>query len=235
MRSYRGFQSDETKILLEDLLTRPEQYVASIERYSCSIVTIVGWGRRISRLNDPVAERAIAFMDIVNAVIPGQAKMEVVPALAKLPWWINPLPSIIENATQNMTRYWFALAEEGAKYGSENNFSKRLLKEHEENGLSWKEVSNLTSNLIGGGVDTTSGSMVSLILAMCVFRDKQRNAQEELDRVVGRDRMPDWDDEECLPYITATVQEVLRWRTVTILGGIPYVHPSSLSSSPLTL
>lgn len=231
MRSYRGFQSNEAKILLEDLLTLPEEYVASIERYSCSIVTIVGWGRRISRLNDPVAERAIAFMDIVNAVIPGQAMMEVIPALAKLPWWINPLPSIIGKATQKMTRYWFALAEEGAKYGSENNLSKRLLKEHEENGLSWKEVSNLTSNLIGGGVDTTSGSMISLILAMCVFRDKQRKAQEELDSVVGRDRMPDWDDEESLPYITATVQEVLRWRTVTILGGIPYVLPSSSSPS----
>lgn len=64
--------------------------------------------------------------------------------------------------------------------------------------------------------------MISFILAMCVFKDKQKKAQEELDRVVGRDRSPDWSDEASLPYVNALANEVLRWRTVTILGGIPH-------------
>lgn len=64
--------------------------------------------------------------------------------------------------------------------------------------------------------------MISFILAMCVWPEVQRKAQEEIDRVVGRDRSPTWDDESSLPYITACVTEVLRWRTVTILGGIPH-------------
>ena len=38
-----------------------------------------------------------------------------------------------------------------------------------------------------------------------------RKAQEELDRVVGRDRLPDFSDRENLPYIDAVVKEVLRW------------------------
>lgn len=87
---------------------------------------------------------------------------------------------------------------------SEISFSKRLIKEQEASGLSWGEVGNLTSNLIGGGVDTTSSSMVSFILATCCFPEKQRRAQEELDRAVGRDRMSTWEDEDALPYITAT-------------------------------
>ncbi|KXT04600.1 hypothetical protein AC578_8685 [Pseudocercospora eumusae] len=58
VRAYRDFQSSETKILLEDLLTRPENYIPAIERYSCSIVSIFGWGRRIKDINDPVASAA---------------------------------------------------------------------------------------------------------------------------------------------------------------------------------
>ena len=36
--------------------------------------------------------------------------------------------------------------------------------------------------------------------------------QEELDRVVGRDRLPEISDRENLPYIGAILKEVLRWQ-----------------------
>jgi cytochrome P450 len=38
-----------------------------------------------------------------------------------------------------------------------------------------------------------------------------RRAQEELDKVVGNDRLPDFSDEVDLPYTSAIVKEVLRW------------------------
>ena len=41
--------------------------------------------------------------------------------------------------------------------------------------------------------------------------DIQAKAQDELDRVVGRERLPDFDDKDSLPYITALCKEVLRW------------------------
>jgi len=40
-------------------------------------------------------------------------------------------------------------------------------------------------------------------------------AQEELDRVVGKDRLPEYSDREDLPYIDAVVKEVLRWNPPT--------------------
>lgn len=46
-------------------------------------------------------------------------------------------------------------------------------------------------------------------------------AHEELDRVVGRDRLPDFTDQEDLVYCNAIVQEILRWRTV-IAGGLAH-------------
>ena len=38
-----------------------------------------------------------------------------------------------------------------------------------------------------------------------------RKAQEELDRVLGSERLPDFSDQEDLPYIFAIVKEPFRW------------------------
>jgi len=38
-----------------------------------------------------------------------------------------------------------------------------------------------------------------------------RKAQEELDRVVGNERLPELSDQENLPYISALMKELLRW------------------------
>jgi hypothetical protein len=68
IRDHREFQQNEGKILTLDLLNDPDQYVLSIERYSVSVVSIVGWGRRINRINDPVAQAALAIMEGVDLV-----------------------------------------------------------------------------------------------------------------------------------------------------------------------
>ena len=206
-------------------MDRPDDYELSIERYSCSVVSIIGWGRRIDKMNDYVAQLALRVMEAVELVVPGVWIVDSIPLLAKLPkWlsWIYRMPQAKLNQSLRVRRYFAALSREGAQ-SQEENFAKRLYREQDQNNLDDAEIATLTANLIGGGVDTTSGTMVTFILAMCVFPEVQCKAQEELDRIVGKqDRSPNWDDENSLPYIKAVVSEVLRWRTVTILGGIPH-------------
>jgi len=48
-------------------------------------------------------------------------------------------------------------------------------------------------------------------LACLVFPEWIEAAQQELDRVVGADRLPDFKDRPSLPFIEAIVREVLRW------------------------
>jgi cytochrome P450 len=38
-----------------------------------------------------------------------------------------------------------------------------------------------------------------------------KKSQEELDRVVGKDRLPDFSDKGNLPYVDAVIKEVFRW------------------------
>jgi len=56
------------------------------------------------------------------------------------------------------------------------------------------------------------------MLAMIAYPEKQKKCQEELDRVIGPARMPTFEDRNNLPYVSATVRELLRWRPVIPLG-----------------
>ena len=53
---------------------------------------------------------------------------------------------------------------------------------------------------------------------MLLFPEVQKKAQQELDRVVGTDRLPDLSDQSELPYITAIMKEVFRWAILLPLG-----------------
>ena len=60
--------------------------------------------------------------------------------------------------------------------------------------------------------------MQTFLLAMALYPEVQKKAQAELDAVVGRNRLPDFDDRDSLPYITAITKECLRWLTVAPFG-----------------
>ncbi|RMD40868.1 hypothetical protein DV735_g4277, partial [Chaetothyriales sp. CBS 134920] len=74
-----------------------------------------------------------------------------------------------------------------------------------------KAIKSTSAIMYAGGADTTSSSVTSLILALMLFPAVQKTAQEEIDAVVGTDRLPDFGDREKLPYLNAVVKETLRW------------------------
>jgi Cytochrome P450 len=67
---------------------------------------------------------------------------------------------------------------------------------------------------------------MSFIVATLVRPEIQTMAQEELDAVTGRERLPTFEDRPRLPFVDAISKEVLRWRPVTPLGEFPTKHSS---------
>lgn len=53
---------------------------------------------------------------------------------------------------------------------------------------------------------------------MTLYRSAFKRAREELDRVVGTDRLPAFTDRPQLPFINALMKEILRWQTVGPVG-----------------
>lgn len=71
----------------------------------------------------------------------------------------------------------------------------------------------------------TVSALVSVFLALTLYPDVKKLAQAELDSVVGRDRLPTFDDRIRLPYIDAFCKEVLRWHMVLPLGTYVQMPP----------
>jgi cytochrome P450 len=72
-------------------------------------------------------------------------------------------------------------------------------------------------------------ALYTFVLAMVQHPEVARKAQADIDRVVGQ-RLPDFSDQESLPYISAIIQEVLRWKPVA-----PLVRRDSKNRSPLLI
>ena len=67
------------------------------------------------------------------------------------------------------------------------------------------------ASLYGAAADTTVVSLTAFTLAMLRYPSVQQKAQQEIDAVVGRSRLPTFKDREKLPYVNALVKEVSRW------------------------
>jgi len=52
---------------------------------------------------------------------------------------------------------------------------------------------------------------------MLLYPDCQARAREEIDAVIGLDRLPELSDRESLPYVESIVQEAFRYCRRVIL------------------
>ncbi|CAE7138980.1 unnamed protein product, partial [Rhizoctonia solani] len=75
--------------------------------------------------------------------------------------------------------------------------------------------------LFGGGTETTANVFLVFVLAMIFHPEAQTRAQEEIDRVIPKGRLPVMGDREHLPYTNRLIKEVLRWRPA-VPTGIPH-------------
>ncbi|GAA96807.1 uncharacterized protein L969DRAFT_97149 [Mixia osmundae IAM 14324] len=84
----------------------------------------------------------------------------------------------------------------------------------ERHGISQLDLAFIAGNLLTAGGDLPEITLEIFVLAMVHHPMVARKIQEELDSVVGRDRMPTFADEAKLPYTRAAILEVQRWRTL---------------------
>lgn len=56
------------------------------------------------------------------------------------------------------------------------------------------------------------------MLAVVLYPEAQKKAQEEIDNVIGMYRLLDYGDQKSLPYVEAFYREVMGWHPVLPLG-----------------
>ncbi|XP_019358289.1 PREDICTED: steroid 17-alpha-hydroxylase/17,20 lyase [Gavialis gangeticus] len=105
-----------------------------------------------------------------------------------------------------------------AKFNMENNNSRL------DPGLELSDDHLLMTvgDIFGAGVETTTTALKWAVIYMLHYPEVQRKIQEELDQQLGLERRPQLSDRQRLPYLEATISEVLRIRPVAPLL-IPHV------------
>jgi hypothetical protein len=77
------------------------------------------------------------------------------------------------------------------------------------------------SVMVEAGAETTSTFLTNFILLLAVYSDIAKKVQDEMDRVVGNDRLPELDDYKRLPYLQTVVNEV---RLLSFSADKPCLH-----------
>jgi 26-hydroxylase len=67
-------------------------------------------------------------------------------------------------------------------------------------------------------METIKSSILWMIVFMLRNPDVKRRVQEELDAVVGRNRLPNMEDMARLPYTETTILETLRMSSIVPLA-----------------
>ncbi|XP_071486813.1 cytochrome P450 2J6-like [Diadema antillarum] len=78
-------------------------------------------------------------------------------------------------------------------------------------GFKEEYLPSLIGDIFAAGTDTTACSMYWLMILTIKYPKYQLRVQEELDRVVGRHRLPRQSDRSSLPFVNAFLAETLRF------------------------
>ncbi|CDO77905.1 hypothetical protein BN946_scf184692.g3 [Trametes cinnabarina] len=229
--AYNEIQSLESMVLLNELLVDPKHYEKHLQRFAASVATSVTYGRRVKSVDEWIVKENMAAMDFRAlhedlTSIPGKYLVESLPWLLKLPrslqWFRREPEEHRQRDVALLTHLLDDVKERMADGTAPDCLTSQTVANQEKNGMSDLEIAYTVSSPFGAGIETTAGTLCILFLAMLHFPDAMKKAQAELDEVVGGDRLPQFEDQERLPYLHALINETLRWRPIAVLGGTPH-------------
>ncbi|CBF85201.1 protein CYP620E1 [Aspergillus nidulans FGSC A4] len=230
---FNELQDVEARRFLLRVLEKPGDLVQHIRTETGAVILKIAYGYDIEpHGKDPLV--ALANESLANFAVagtPGAWIVDTIPFMKYLPSWFPGTGFKRTAASWKQTLlttiekpYRLVLKQlESGKYP--DSYLSNLLEETKGRPLSADEeqvIKWTAGSLYTGGADTTVSTLSCFFLAMALYPDVQRKAQEELDTVLGSAKLPTFGDRARLPYIEAIVKEALRWHPVAPMG-IPHM------------
>lgn len=226
---YRGKQEDLAEALVKQIFLKPNLWRPLLTKFASSVILSVAYGIKITDNNDPflVLAEKIAWY-FAHGGSPGSTLVDILPFIRRLPWWVRIFPSLnFARDNYPIIRQFqeapFAAAKCPIGSGvSEISFVRNMLEDmqlgtSEESGITEDDIKGAAGTMYAAGADTTLSTLVVWVLCMVLNPEVQKKARQEIDRVVGRDRLPKLSDRGKLPIIDRMVYETARWVERAIL------------------
>jgi Cytochrome P450 len=222
------------------MLNDPDHFEEHIHRYSISVARSIAYGRRVPVSGDPFAKDISTLMQNFSmAMTPGRYLVESLPMLRHLPLmfqpWMKELQPIRDHEESSNLKNFKQALDDSEKHPDRVCVALDIHKARGPGDRFHALQSATTCNeILGTGSETTANSLLFTIQACIAFPEVVKKAHEELDRVIGRHRMPTWEDEPNLPYIRAMVKEQHRWRTIAPTGILLSLRTCSTEANKLS-
>ena len=81
-----------------------------------------------------------------------------------------------------------------------------------------KTLKITVSSIFGAGFGTVASALRYMFIIMALHDDIQKKVQAEIDRVIGRGRLPEFEDIDNMPYTNAVIIENYRFHSMAALG-----------------
>ncbi|CAH0046585.1 unnamed protein product [Clonostachys solani] len=228
VEGFREAQQFEVLRMLRLILDEPSKLLDHLELATGASIIKVTYGYSIDTTRrDPVLDLVTRMMVIFNKVAAsGVWLVDIVPGLKYLPSWFPGAG--FKRAARIWRREVLAAAEKPFQFVQRQMEDNRHRKSYVSNALEnakdpddsafQSRVKFSAASLYGGGSDTTVATLSFFYLAMILYPEVLRKAHEEIERVVGSDRLPSFDDRPRLPYVEGIVKEMYRWQAVVPLS-----------------
>ncbi|KAJ7593060.1 putative monooxygenase [Mycena floridula] len=232
---YHELQESQARRLTRQLIDEPDDLFPLVKLMIGTIIFRINYGLYPTSFDDPIIKNSLdSLRGFSKASEAGKWLVDFVPFLKYLPRWA-PGTGFLEFAESiaklSAQASWdpYLRCKEDLRNGTSllPNVCATILSEAPESGLSKSDERLLVygaASTMGGGLDTSMSVVLSLFLFMSLHPSVQQQAQAEIDKVVGRDRLPSIEDKPDLPYIQSVITEVFR-----LCPPLPLSLPHSLT------
>ena len=221
--SYQPLQMIESSRLVRDLILEPHRYKILFRRYASALILRLTYGAKIETGEEEIVRLVYENQVNVERVsAPGKYLVDVVPLLMYLPTWMAPFKQEAAAHRKREVSLFSGLVEdvrkdiESGKAGP--SFTRTWLENKQKFALSDLQGTYVLGGLYSAAASTTASLAMSWVLMMVLNPAWLAKVQEEVDKVVGSDRLPEFRDLPDLPMVRAVVKEVARMRPVTAGG-----------------
>ncbi|KGO75739.1 Cytochrome P450, E-class, group I [Penicillium italicum] len=190
-------------------------------RCSLNNMTTITFGFRTDSIEHPLVGQALKLSrEFMNCTGPMSNLVDFVPLLQYLP---TPMHRRGKKLHKGLVETYGGIIKDTERKMKEGKkvvdcLAKTMIEVRHKEDLDDLDMAILASAFMIGGVETTAAIMQWFSALIPAYPEIQKKAQEELDRVVGRDRFPGIEDEQNLPYCHAIIKEVERVHNPFWLG-----------------
>ncbi|KAJ7039818.1 cytochrome P450 [Mycena alexandri] len=238
-------QAAESTQLLHELMTQPENFDASIRRYTHSIamVRMEAFEKNIADREEDYDLRATStFFDLaadasmlhrfLHIQLPGvYPPIDLLPVLKYLPERWAPWRAACRRSNSEMAAFHLHFASAAEARSAERGESfMDFISGMDLSAEEYDIFSHTGFALVEAGSDTNSAFVLSLVLVLSIYPEHQERARREIEAVVGTARLPELADFGHMPFVEALIREIIRIRPSFPIG-VPHLATEDIRAS----